>query len=187
MTRDDDARPTCRTPSGWHDDASSRDAGHDEMQAMILRWWLRERLTIREKWRNDPVRDFFFHLAEVEFPFLGFRGRITGFADIGLCFRTKETDEEEAKRTANPYGDREYNARFLWVFAELKPRIGSVGAVIRQCRATEVLAKEHFREWREPPELRLWPIVYNDDPKADLLEEMFDMHGRVVRHPRGGQ
>lgn len=186
MALDDDARPTGRTPSGWHDDASSRDAGHDEMQAAMLRWWRRNaEEPILDCWPGEAVRDFFLTSVSVEFPFLGFRGRVAGFADLALQFGSRETPEEEAKRTANYYAGP-YAPRVIMAFAELKPRIGSVGGLIRQCAVTRILARDHFRAWSTPPKVEVWAVVYEDDPKVGLLEEMFEI-GSVIRMPRGGK
>ena len=141
MTRDDDARPTGRTPSGWHDDARKRDAGHDEMQATVLRQWRFRSNPLMVTLLPDKQRAFYVQYVEAESPLLSIHGHLAGFADVAIWLTSRESEEERAERIARQQGD--YQPRRLWVFMEVKPRIDSVGAIIRQCRATKLLAKAH--------------------------------------------
>lgn len=169
-----------RTPSGWHDDAGSRDAGHDDMVADHMRYVNSGKLAsegIRNYYSADSSR-FFLHYAEIEFPFIGLNGRVSGFADMALQFQTKARDEDAESRAFRP--------EYLWLFLEFKPRILSVGAIIRQCKATDVLAERHFARSHNPnvrqPRIETRAVIYGDDPKAELLKEMYD--GLVMCLPR---
>lgn len=167
MSRNDDARPTRNgmTPSGWHDDAMrNRDAGHDEMQAAE---WRRAKDACHSPITHQG-KTFFFVNAWVEKPFI-LAGRVIGFADVGLLYESQETEKEKEWRLKVP-PSRPYKPDRWWVFLEVKPRILSVGAVIRQCIATEYTAE------RAGLSCEVWAAVYKDDPKTALLIEM----GRVV-------
>jgi|GEM_PF-2782715 len=151
-----------RTPSGWHDDASDRDAGHDQMQLQMLRYWRSDKLEPIEREIFSKKYTFVRQIVWAEFPFTSHasRGRIMGFADIAVRYRAADDS-------------------LYWLqFYELKPRIGSVGSLIRQCEAVANLAElagfKHFE---------VLPAVYSDDPKAIIFEEM---HGRLVFLPRPG-
>jgi hypothetical protein len=162
-----------RTPSGWHDDARTRDAGHDEMQAAYFRFWWSDAAPslTRPRRYGSGTRPYFFRAAEVEFPFTGYHGRLSGFADIALRFETEETEDEAEKRKQWENNNRRpeaYKPDVLLVFVELKPHIGSIGAVIRQCKATSILAKQKLGSER----FEVWAVVYEDDVKAQLLEEL---------------
>jgi hypothetical protein len=143
-----------RSPSRWHDDASDRDAGHDAMQ---LHWL---KVALKDVETGSKVMPAVWTGAE--YPFTA-SGRIIGFADIATRFQEPEHDDKQKTRDE------------FWIFYELKPRIYSVGAVIRQVTATEYVAKRHFKEWRGPrPSFAVIPVVYVDDPKLGMLREMFD-------------
>lgn len=145
-----------RSPSGWHEDAiRNRDAGHDEMQAAEL-------LFIQSQ-AGHPIhrggKEFFLHGAWIEVPFsLG--DRVIGFADVGAQFVTP--------------GE---SPHIFWIFLEIKPVIGSVGAVVRQVKATEYAAS------RAGMPGEVWAVVYKDDPKLGLLEEVGDIRVRAVDRP----
>lgn len=156
MRQNDDARPErSLTPSGWHDDARTRDAGHDDMQAEQYRHFVSE-----IGWRiKRPVfgAEMEFELVRtiVEFPFIA-NDRCIGFADLGLQFQADDNG-------------------YWWWFIELKPVIYSVGAVIRQCRATIIQANRagfSRKEHRGFSDFEVIPAVYRHDPKAALLHEL---------------
>jgi len=100
--------------------------------------------------------------VEVEYPFIH-EGRILGFADV--C---------EIWAGERPQFSGGHPRTFYQVF-EIKPRIYSVGAVIRQCKATEQLIlklKPHHFGASENL-CTIVPVVPHDDPKIDLLKEMY--------------
>jgi hypothetical protein len=145
------------TPSGWGDDAQSRDAGHDEMQARSYRDW-RKRIEDSFTLDGDGKKKFVADTVYVEHPFMD-AGRLIGFADIAVRF---VADDE-----------------WFWWYEEIKPRIYSVGAVIRQCLATEVSAQRAIKSSRRgngyhgrAPDFVVYAVVYRDDPKAALLREL---------------
>jgi hypothetical protein len=159
------------TPSGWGDDAQSRDAGHDEMQAHEFRGMLKmidSKQFVINRPRNGYVAEsvpFVASYAEVEWPFEA-AGRLIGFADIAVQFL--EVDSE--KTTQSPRSD-------WWFYLEIKPRIYSVGAVIRQCKATAINAARsvpvNHRGTTQRDRFEVWAVVYQDDPKALLLQELY--------------
>jgi len=146
------------TPSGWHDDTRSRDAGHDEMQLAVLR-----KLKSREP---EPIPGRFnevykFRGVYAEFPFY-LNGQIIAFADVCEVFRTDKAG----------YGG--YYELF-YVAYEIKPRILSVGGVIRQALALDS-AIERAKQGRQSTanQCRVIPVVPAHDPKIDLLREMYN-------------
>jgi hypothetical protein len=144
-----------RSPSRWHDDASDRDAGHDAMQML----WLKVAQKDVETAKGNVMPAVW---TGAEYPFIA-AGRIIGFADIATRFQEPEHDDKQKTRDE------------FWIFYELKPRIYSVGAVIRQVIATEYVARRHFKDWRGArPSFAVVPVVYRDDPKLEMLREMFD-------------
>lgn len=169
-----------RTPSGWHDDASRRDAGHDEMQAAQLRFWRSaDSVPSIERDVHGSTYGFFFRHVEAEYPFRDSRsGRLSGFADLVLRFETEESSQREVKRGIVT----SYEPLVWHAFLELKPRIVSVGAVIRQCKATALLARRNAG-LSGVHNFDVWAVVYEGDPKADILCEMYD-DGPVIRLPR---
>lgn len=150
-------------PSGWNETA--RDAGHDEMQADFYRV-MQERLkaghTLRCAFARDEIREVKCEWVGIEHPFVS-QGRLLGFADVAAIYSS----------------DRDT----LWIFYEIKPVIGAVGSVIRQCRAVEVLAERTLRDrhsGRPRPSL-VHPVAYDDDPKLALLKELYP---GVIAWPR---
>jgi len=166
------------TPSGWHDDARSRDAGHDEMQAAAYRYERangRTEITIgadekATKYRREGV---YF-----EMPLYGPKGGISTFIDVFSRFLAEPTPDP-----SRPNGVSLVKHPELWVCYEIKPRIYSVGATIRQCRATDYAASSS-RLWpnanagtswdtHRTPKVRVVPVVPHDDPKLGLLKEFW--------------
>ena len=58
------------------------------------------------------------------------------------------------------------------IFFEVKPKIYSVGSVIRQCEALMYAAARSGNRHCD-----VVPIVYRDDPSADLLRELCPGNG----------
>ena len=144
MTPPDDDEIGARSPSGWHDDAMGRDAGHDQMQARLLRVFDKERM---ENFRPGglvwcgaeyPIRPTSHHSS-----------RVLAFADIALQYEIRAQI-------------------YAWRFIELKPRIYSCGGLIRQCVMIGFAAE---RAGIAKPHVQ--PCVYDDDPKLSLLAEMY--------------
>jgi hypothetical protein len=159
------------TPSGWHEDAQSRDAGHDEMQAGVYRF-------MESKWQKRLEKTEYNKTAVYERAGIYFEcpfykdGRIVTFIDVCVTF-AKLRDEKQLGGHKN----------IIFCY-EIKPRIYSVGATIRQCRATKhaVLTGSFYRQngqWGssrdETPEVHVSPVVPYDDPKLDLLAEFWPM------------
>src|SRR6185437_1956134 len=137
------------TPSAWHDDAP-KDAGHDKMQADFVRYY-RGKIggaTMKVTYEKDPT-DVPLSRVIAEFPISapGNRG-IIAFADVALRY------------------DNGYPAAFR--FVELKPRIRTVGGLVRQCRAIEYAAGSGGLR-----EAEVIACVFDDDPKLDLLRELY--------------
>jgi hypothetical protein len=142
------------TPSQWHDDASGRDAGHDEMQIAVFDY-LRDtpsgRLPLRECEGCTRVAVRFEH------PFVQ-RGKVIAWGDVVEIW-----DEE-----------KELYPKRTYVVWEIKPKIYSVGAVVRQCVALKIAAKAATldRNGRQSETLVV-PIVRFDDPKISALRHVF--------------
>ena len=171
------------TPSGWGDAAQERDAGHDEMQARVYRDLLRmteaKEFVIRRRVNqfSSERKDFIANYVEVERPFVA-DGRLIGFADIAVQFK----HEEEYGHT------KEIRRTIWWLYYEIKPRIYSVGAVIRQCKATEInagraqTAAQRARSGSsEGTGFDVMAVVYDDDPKTELLRELYPSVFRLGR------
>lgn len=151
------------TPSRWHDDAHGRDAGHDEMQAAVFRF-LRERPRLINAGAEEE-KPYVRHKIEVEYAFEE-AGVLFGFADICDIY------VKDLERSA-------YTETYYFVY-EIKPRITSVGGLIRQCRATFITALRSggiSSGWGTPsrraPRVMVIPVVPRDDPKIELLKEMY--------------
>lgn len=149
------------SPSGWNEIA--RDAGHDEMQAAFYRVLQSRRDSGHTiKCDDGKIRELKCEWVGIERPFVS-QGRLLGFADLAARY----SDDHAT----------------LWLFYEIKPSIGSVGAVIRQCRAIAVLSERTLRERHSANQLpfMVHPVVYDDDPKLALLQELYPT---VIAWPR---
>lgn len=147
------------TPSGWHDDASNRDAGHDELQAAVYRWLVKCGPKFKRFMRCNKPSEYHREGVEIEAPLL-LKGSVLCFTDVCATFRHTP--------------DRGRDEYLLEIF-EIKPRISSVGGVIRQCKHMAILANR----WRPRdsdyhiPQVIVRAVVPYDDPKISLLSEMY--------------
>jgi hypothetical protein len=142
-----------RSPSDWHDDTTGRDAGHDAMQLDLWRFLNHQRVERKEFSNSGQIID-----CQAEVPIIDPRsGRVLAFADIGVQHRHPVTGEE------------------YWRFMELKPRIYSCGGLIRQCRAIQIAAERGGLG-----SCRVTAVVFKNDPKIEMLREMYpDVMGWV--------
>lgn len=148
------------TPSGWHDDARNREVGHDEMQLSVWRYLKRKKLESIEL-KGDvfaPVGVF------LEYPF-EHNGRVIAFADICSVWRAAKPDYNN-------------NYRFAYTAYEIRPRIQSAGAILRQCSSLRVVI-ESRPSGTTKPFVSVIPVVPRTDPGLPLLEEMFSDYGPV--------
>ena len=156
MSQNDDLYRS-RTPSGWHDDAQHRDAGHDEMQAAVWRW-----LSTQEGERDGDLT-----WVQVEYPFIArerYGTRIVAFGDVVA-----------------------YSRSGVYLIYEVKPIIHSVGAVIRQLSAIEhAFSRITDRHSGRPYPCVVRAVVPAHDPKLKLLGEM-SRWGVVVWHAAAGR
>jgi len=146
------------TPSGWENDTRGRDAGHDELQLTLWRY-LKKRPTEPIQTKNDGT--FSRVSVTVEHPFM-VKGIPIAFADVCEVFRSDQVTY-----------DNYWNYRY--VAYEIKPRIYSVGGIIRQCMALEVAIERSgpTRASGKKPEAVVVPVVLRSDPKAEMLKEMY--------------
>jgi len=191
MSRSDDSRAPSYglTPSGWHDDAvRSRDAGHDEMQAEVWRHWSIDDPPFTVLSRKE--QNYEFNGAFVEFPVRGSErdrwsheiyhtGRIRSFADVAVRWISVESDEDKERRNKPPV--KAYVPKFYYVFYEVKPKIYSVGATIRQCYSFSDVAQASDYKF----EVRI--VVYRGDPKIELLKEICPFDVVVIDRPAAVQ
>ncbi len=146
------------TPSRWHDDASDRDAGHDEMQLSVLQY-LRSKKP--EPLEGEQGAKYERHYVGAEYPFVS-RGQVIAFADICEVWRKDRKDY-----------DRSY--KYFYVAYEIKPKIYSVGAVIRQCLALEqAIIRSGTGGDPAGSRCNVIPVVSRDDPKLGMLAAMYD-------------
>jgi hypothetical protein len=151
------------TPSGWGDDAQGRDAGHDEMQAAV--WRHLKKLPDHQVSLDKETNKFKRRSVDVEFPFVQ-DGRIIGFADV--CEVFAEISDDSTKWTRGIY----------YIVYEIKPRILSVGAILRQCQAARQMVWSLHGGRHDPnfkkPYCSVVAVVPSDDKKFGLLLEMAD-------------
>jgi hypothetical protein len=155
------------TISGWHDDYRNKDAGHDEMQAAIWRHCREGIGTSTIERMTHKLTKFRLEQVYVEFPLLHRKsehdiGQIIGFADVALVFVEDLTEEEAASKRKAALKPAQWYA-----FFEVKPKIYSVGSVIRQCKALKNAASRSGNR-----ACHVVPVVYRDDPSATLLYEL---------------
>jgi hypothetical protein len=138
------------TPSGWHDDAMHRDAGHDAMQHELWKW-----LKLTPQWKYLPANvdpETVRKSVEFEMPFHSNADRyypsaVIAFADVGEVW--------------------ECNGCTRWLtLYEVKPKIGSVGAVVRQCEALRNTLGNYTKNFR------VIAVVPHDDPKLAMLSDV---------------
>jgi len=145
------------TPSGWENDTRGRDAGHDDLQLRIWRY-LKDRASASMETKDDGI--FSRVAVTVEHPFK-VKGIPIAFADVCEVFRSDKT-------THDGYWVYRYTAY------EIKPRIYSVGGIIRQCKALEVAIERSGPERStKKPEAIVVPVVFRTDPKVEMLKEMY--------------
>ena len=124
-------------PSGWHD--QTRDSGHDEMQIAVFEFLKK---SFDPAWVDPRV------FMEVPLVIRTRAGdRITGFADLAVSY-------SEGTRDTN-----------RWRLFELKPRIYSIGALIRQVRAIRHAGQASF----PMASVHVSAVVFKHDPLADQL------------------
>ena len=148
------------TPSGWHDDARNRDAGHDEMQIAVFDWLKYRPIYPRRDDCDERIGLYF------ESPFY-VRGNIVAWGDIVELWEKPQYETSKNRR---------------YIVWEIKPKIYSVGAVIRQCRSladtVEAANKDSASHRRFPSGLSydepvVIPIVRADDPKLSMLRHVW--------------
>ncbi|HET6608856.1 MAG TPA: hypothetical protein VFG62_19430 [Rhodopila sp.] len=129
------------TPSEAYETGRARDAGHDNMQARLM-------LRLRDNpiaWDGDEKPRDVDILAEQ--PIEVSAGRIVAFADI-------------AERATFEGGKN------AWRIYEIKPSIGSAGALVRQCRVLEQLLSGRAAI--------VIPVVMGNDPKLGDFKILWD-------------
>jgi hypothetical protein len=140
------------TPSGWHDDARNRDAGHDEMQLAVRNYLLGEK-------RSDCNGVARTHVL-FEYPFIR-RGQIIAWGDVVELWQ----DEKGTRACA------------VW---EIKPKIYSIGAVIRQCVALNIAVRDALTDrhsGRCEARVVVHPVVKSGDPKLSMLRDVTTAFG----------
>lgn len=160
------------TPSKWHnDDSQAQDSGHDEMQVAVWRW-LRDRgpngLKARlYQWQDVPCQ-YDRSTLELEQAFSGTNGHIAAFADICETFVSGES-------------------KILRAY-EIKPRIYSVGSVLRQCSAMAKAIEHSVKiSFSRNPTVFVYPVVRANDQKLELLQavsHVFVWDGEQLRYER---
>lgn len=145
-----------KSPSAWHDDARDRDAGHDAMQIGFLRLCRRKLSSDNPELITHRGRQWRLWRVDFEFPLL-INDRIVAFVDVLCTFERVPQD-----------GDSEEKQPLWFILHEIKPRIYSVGAVVRQCTALAYAACSAGLK-----DYRVMPVIDHDDPKKELLKEVW--------------
>lgn len=145
-------RHTYMTPSGAHDDRGS--PAHDEMQLDVFRAIKGGRMATIESVEGDARREWSLIKIEAE---MALRvGGTTAFADIAATFKVSEYRE-------------------AIILYEIKPKIVSVGGLIRQCAMLRMAAESVFNTGITMPIVAA--VVPRDDP---MLRALVEMGGRFV-------
>lgn len=135
-----------KSPSGWHDDAYQRDAGHDAMQMDVFERIKASHTTDRWLWHSfyeDPPADLAPTDVQVELPIIQRRTeQIIAFVDVAEFYNTKDL-----------------------ILYEIKPKIHSVGGCVRQATALYHAARQNLRHNR----LSVVLVPRYDDQKLDQL------------------
>jgi hypothetical protein len=151
------------TPSGWHDDARGRDAGHDEMQVAVFQWFRSRKAdpipSPLSRDRSVPAASLDHRQVIFELPLFaerrgGYKPTIIAFADVAELWS---------------FGGKYASSTIVAGLLEIKPRIDSVGALVRQCKAVE----RAFR-MNVTPEVvcHVLPVVPYNEPKISLLRQV---------------
>jgi hypothetical protein len=142
------------TPSGWHEDALRRDAGHDAMHLAVWRFH-----SIPDSY-GSWTRDVHF-----EWPVLALRGGIRAFADIA-----------EIYWSGAPPPGRSYKQWVRVYLYEIKPTVSTVGGIVRQCAALEAAATPYVRRLNGRVELSVMPVIPHDNGMLRELLEVIDCY-----------
>lgn len=148
------------TPSQWHDDARNRDAGHDEMQMAVFDF-LRDQPDVSEREIGPLQETYVRNGVHFEYPFMR-DGKILAWGDV--------VEVWEAKNSSWPED-------MYFEIYEIKPKIYSVGAVVRQCIALEQAALRcgQFNRStgrRQSVAATVVPVIGVDDPKLHDLQHV---------------
>lgn len=152
------------TPSEAHDSAWRREPGHDEMALAVLRevraQW--PTLRVRRRHSNEPD-EAPLEWSGAEVLFHTDKGH-RWFADIALRFDRPR--EPRTDRLQEPH----------WRILEIKPRIHSAGALIRQLRVQEenALGLKPIGSSYSRPTCDVLPVVRSDDPLAQLVADLWE-------------
>lgn len=155
------------TPGGWHDEARKRDAGHDEMQLAVYRFLL----TQRRPYTTDEVGASVFSTV-FEFPIGPVGSRVV--RDRIATERTSYGDEDRPAKIsafadiAELYGPP---GRGCWDYAvlyEVKPKIETIGGIVRQCRALRQAFEASFPK----AQCAVIVVIPRDDPLLKSLMEI---------------
>jgi len=128
------------TPSGWHDAARRRDAGHDAMQHLVWR--------VLQDGVGDVTDGYVLRDVVAEFPIYVSGGpkRILAFADIARIWYHE-------------------NGNCRLDLFEIKPRIDTIGGILRQCETLQAMT-------RGTPRVTQIICVWKSDPKLAMLQDL---------------
>lgn len=154
------------TPSRAHDEAWRRSPDHDALQVSAFRWFSASPAASKLRWtpryRKEPeIYERSYTIAEYA---LRCDGRISAFVDLVQIYQREE-----------PHPVQKTVTRQVWFLHEIKPRIDTVGGLIRQCRTLDHHAEKALPRSNlgDCPEFRVIPLVPHDDPALPDLEAMW--------------
>ncbi len=135
---------------------------HDRMQADVLDWLREHGLKVRTIQHDGAGINLHRHgpWAEVS---LKVKGTIRGFVDI--LERWSSDGAKDAR--GHPVRKTQYIAY------EIKPRITTVGGLVRQMRAEADLIEQAFSENHFDDRVVVIPVINHDDPELPLLRRLW--------------
>lgn len=143
------------TPSQWEQGKSPE---HDLMQADVLEFLRRAGESPKPFLWNGKERQIIRVRTDCEV-LIQIRGRIAGFCDVVDWW------QEHEPKVSKPF-------RLAFVY-EIKPRIMSAGAIVRQLKATEFLMEQSMLAGDIGAEIRIAPVVPADDPNLPALRRLW--------------
>jgi hypothetical protein len=147
------------TPSEY---GEGRSLAHDRMQADVLDWMRENGRQIRTIKHHGTVVELHRHGPWPECP-LKVKGALRGFVDLLERWSSKEAKDS--------------NGRMFFVSQyiayEIKPRLTTIGGLIRQMRAEELLIEQAFGDGTSRTSAVVIPVINHDDPELPLLRRLW--------------
>lgn len=154
------------SPSEAHDSAWQREPGHDEMQLRVMQAaaeWMPTVCVVGDS--GDQQQEMQLIEIAAEQRLAAGKTGPSCFVDVLLVY------QERRNQTAGPRG---YRLRRHFRLLEIKPRIYSAGALLRQLS----VLRSHAATWARGDgsnagrTFDVFPVVRSDDPLAQMLADL---------------